>query len=164
MFDPNALPVPDLGLVCKGCGYALCGLEDHVCPKCGQRFTLQEYIPKGDFPQLIADGHFVRATDQIVDLLYRYHIPYIEQIDPLSQVFGVLGASVDRGPYLCVPRECFLEAVDLLRRHQLGEPLPTSPPKDHQHPPWPCPSCQETNPPNFEICWKCGESQTSETG
>ncbi|MBK8266827.1 MAG: hypothetical protein IPK83_00330 [Planctomycetes bacterium] len=55
-FDPNVLPVPDLGLCCMQCGYALRGLPSHRCPECGREFTLNEYIPRGDFPVVIRHG------------------------------------------------------------------------------------------------------------
>ncbi|MFP4145211.1 MAG: hypothetical protein ACLFV3_08715 [Phycisphaeraceae bacterium] len=157
MFDPEQLPVPDLGFVCRGCGYPLAGLNQWECPECGRPFTLEEFIPRGGFPLLIAGGEPVRATDEMVDLLELYQIPYIAAEDALeSALGGVSLGSSRRRPPIAVPREQYLEAVDLVRRLRLDEPLP-DPPLRRSETEWTCPGCGEQNPANFDICWNCGE-------
>ena len=160
MFDPDALPVPDLGLSCLGCGYALAGLNQHRCPECGRTFSLDEHVPPGDCPPLIAGGEEVRATPEIRDLLFVFQIPYVQLAEPMSDLFG--GASywpgTQRARRIGVPRERYLEAIDLVRRLSLDEPLPPAPPASRRTEPWDCAHCGENNPANFEICWSCGEA------
>lgn len=159
MIDPEAFPVPDLGLCCHGCGYPLAGLNEHRCPECGRTFSIDEHIPPGDFPPLFADGQEVRAEQHILALLRTYHIPWIERTDAFPSLFGgvpMLGRG--QAPRIGVPRQRYFEAIDLMRRCQLGEPLPPTPPAPLRSEPWTCPHCEEINPPNFEVCWNCGEA------
>ena len=44
-IDLNQLPIPDWGLVCPSCGYALRGLPSHRCPECGLQFDLPTILP-----------------------------------------------------------------------------------------------------------------------
>jgi hypothetical protein len=54
-------------------------------------------------------------------------------------------------PQLCVVRDAdHRRALELL--HPLYAPAVSSGPD------WPCPSCRESNPPAFEVCWNCGKS------
>jgi RNA polymerase subunit RPABC4/transcription elongation factor Spt4 len=162
MFDPHALPVPDLGLGCRKCGYPLASLTEHRCPECGRAFTLEEYIPSGATPLLIAGGQQVRATNDIINLLRIYQIPFVERPGPFEAVLGSLRLTrEDISPPIAVPRDQYLEAIDLIRRHWLDEPMP-DPPLGAGQPDaagrqsdWACPHCGETNPPNFEVCWNC---------
>jgi len=43
-IDLYALPVPDWGLTCPVCEYALRGLPEHRCPECGTRFDPAELV------------------------------------------------------------------------------------------------------------------------
>ena len=160
MFDPDALPVPDLGLVCKGCGYPLAGLSEHRCPECGRSFTLEEYLPRGDWPALIADGESVRATREVVKLLWTYQIPFLEMHDPW-RALSFLNVMRDNSEpaRIGVPRERYFEAIDLLRRQKLNEPMPDPPDAPTETEDWTCAQCGETNPGNFELCWQCGEAR-----
>ena len=56
MFDPDTYPLRDFGLRCGDCGYPLANLTRHQCPECGRAFTLDEYIPEGAMPLLIASA------------------------------------------------------------------------------------------------------------
>lgn len=162
-FDPNALPVPDLGLACPNCGYPLANLPNHRCPECGRPFTLEEFIPKGDFPPLIADGHEVRATDEVVALLRQYQIPYAPLHEPVQDMLGGLSLSgFTRSPRIAVPRDRYLEAIDLIRRHTHGELMPDEPIAADPHNLWTCPACQELNPGNFDLCWNCGADRPTD--
>ncbi len=42
--DIHALPVPDFGLTCPRCNYALVGLPEHRCPECGSAFDIEDLI------------------------------------------------------------------------------------------------------------------------
>jgi predicted RNA-binding Zn-ribbon protein involved in translation (DUF1610 family) len=165
MFDAHALPVPDLGLACRRCGYPLANLEDHRCPECGRAFTLEEYIPSGSAPLLIAGGESVRATDDVVALLKRYQIPYIEHVGPFEAVLTPLRLTRSQiAPPIGVPRDRYLEAIDLIRRLTLGEPMPEppGPAADPDAADWPCAHCGETNPAHFGICWQCEQPREHE--
>jgi len=153
-FDPEQLPVPDLGLRCLGCGYGLAGLPRHICPECGRSFTLDEHIPEGDFPIVIFNGEELINTPKTISLLRQYRIPYLETRGPLESVLGLGVATNGRGR-ISVPRESYFEVIDLLRRLALGEPLPEAP--ENTQIDWKCVSCGEENPGSFETCWNCGE-------
>ena len=157
MFDPDTLPVPDLGLSCPGCGYPLAGLTEHRCPECGRGFEMEEFVPKGDMPPLFADGRAVRGTPDVVALLEAYQVPFVRLTGPVEAVLGgYLGPALN-GPAatLGVPRSRYLESIDLLRRTSFGEPLPEPPDPPVDGAEWPCPACGEENPSNFELCWNC---------
>jgi len=157
MFDPEALPVPDLGLSCKRCGYPLAGASAHRCPECGERFTLDEYVPRGDWPALIAGGEEVRGTRRVIEILWAYQIPFMQLTDPLRSALSAAWPGAPRRPErIAVPRDRFFEAVDLMRRDQLGEPMPEPPARVQRSEDWDCAHCGETNPANFEVCWNCG--------
>ena len=152
-FDPEALPVPDLGLRCLKCGYGLAGLPRHQCPECGKTFTIDEHIPKGDFPVIIFNGKELRGTPELMDLLKRYRIPFMEVMGPADSMYGLVGATY-RGTRISIMRARYFEVIDLLRRQALGEALP--PADTCNRPDWTCPSCSEENPGTFDVCWSCG--------
>ncbi len=157
-FDPNSLPVPDLGIKCLTCGYPLAGLPSHRCPECGVEFAMEDHIPKGDFPPLIFNAKEVIATLENLDLFKQARIPVIELARAGDMLYGIGGATYT-GPHLGVARMMYFDAIDLLRRHQLGElanpddASTTSPDK----PDWTCSACDEENPGTFDICWNCGK-------
>ena len=153
-FDPDVLPVPDLGLCCLNCGYGLAGLPRHRCPECGRTFTMDEHIPPGDFPVVIFYGQELRNTPDVLVLLRRYQIPYLEILRQTEAIIGYSGALLG-GARLGVIRESYFEVIDLLRRQARQEPLPPSPCTQEQAA-WLCPGCGEENPGNFEVCWNCG--------
>ena len=43
-IDLWQLPIPDWGLVCPHCRYALCGLPSHRCPECGGKLDMDEIV------------------------------------------------------------------------------------------------------------------------
>ncbi|MEM6331783.1 MAG: hypothetical protein AAF823_00380 [Planctomycetota bacterium] len=157
---PLGEPLPDLGLKCQSCAYPLAGVTKRVCPECGWAFELDDLIPEGAFPPLIADGEMVRATDELEELMQAYDVPLVRMQDPLNDVFGntfIPGVSQgSQGVRVAVPRDRWLEAVDLVRRWRQNEELPLPPdPPDLDAPDWTCPHCGEDNPGHFEVCWNC---------
>ena len=160
-FDPEALPVPDLGLLCRGCGYPLAGLSQHRCPECGRQFTLDEYIPPGDFPFLIYEGKEVRPTLDTIELLNLARIPYMHVMPPGDTVLSSMGLNPDkpRG-HLSVPRDLYFQTIHLLRQRDLGKTIET--PSDVDREDWKCPGCDEENPGTFDLCWSCGRARVSE--
>ncbi len=160
MLDLHALPVPDLELRCRGCGYPLAHLPSHRCPECGLGFRLMDYVPEGYMPVLGVDGQEVSATPQVKELLSTHGIHSHDARDSAGELIpGLLGGGgsdvwrrvvrVDRGDYLA--------AQDLIRRLRRGLPLPAPPP--HTDPvhvtDWACERCGEENPASFEVCWNC---------
>lgn len=153
-FDPHALPVPDLGLRCLGCGYHLAGLPTHRCPECGRAFDVDEHIPRGDYPVVIFDGQEVLLTPEVIDLVRRYQVPFLESHGPIEAAYGLNRAVMNRSR-LTVPRDRYFEVIDLLRRQAAGQPMPP-PPDSQARPDWACDHCGEHNPGTFELCWQCG--------
>lgn len=155
VFDPNQLPMPDLGLVCRDCGYPLAYATEHRCPECGWRFEVDDLVPPGEFPALYADGREVRGTPQVVNLLKRYQVPFIALADPSVGVFGLVRTSSQVGDPLAVPRERYLEVIDLLRRSRQDEAMPPAPERVNPDKSWTCSHCAESNPGHFQVCWNC---------
>lgn len=46
--DIDQLPIPDWGLHCPECNYALVGLPSHRCPECGIEFRMQDIVQPWD--------------------------------------------------------------------------------------------------------------------
>ncbi len=151
-FNPDQLPIPDLGLRCRRCGYGLAGLPRHQCPECGQTFTMDEMVPPGDFPIVIFNGSELRGKPEVLDLLRQSRIPFIEILGPAEAMYGMVETLRGRSR-IAVPRASYFEVIDLLRRQALAEPLP--PVEETTAPDWTCPSCQAENPGTFDICWSC---------
>ena len=157
-FDPESLPVPDLGLRCLACQYQLTGLMVHRCPECGRAFTLEEHIPPGDWPIMIVDGQGVPATSDAIALLKAAKVP----IFPFSSAdTAPHGMSRHYGgtPDIRVARIAYWDAVHLITRHQRGEPIDLPPPAGDVE--WTCAGCGEANPANFEVCWQCDGDRPS---
>jgi hypothetical protein len=153
-FDPDALPIPDLGLRCPGCGYNLAGLPEHRCPECGRALDFDDHIPKGDFPPVIFQGKEVRITPEVSEILNRARIPFMEKIGPVESLYGIGGPTNTRAR-LAVPRGRYLEVIHLLRQYEVHGELPPEP--GPPAPDWTCPACGETNPGAFETCWSCSQ-------
>lgn len=152
-FDPEALPVPDLGLRCIGCGYRLYGLPSHRCPECGRDFTLDEHIPRGDFPTVIIDGREVRMTADVCEILRRTRILFMAGRGAGENIFGLNQTNNPFGK-LAVERARYFEAIHWLRHFAATGELPPERPIDGDE--WTCKHCSESNPPTFEVCWNCG--------
>ncbi|MFQ5412399.1 MAG: hypothetical protein ACE5EC_08865 [Phycisphaerae bacterium] len=104
---------------------------------------------------MIFNGREVRLTDTVTEVLRRTRIPYLEDLHPAETMPGLRQPS-RKGGRLAVPRDAYFHVVDLLRRYELFDELP--PPPDESPPDWTCPTCNESNPGNFELCWNCSES------
>jgi len=154
-FDPDALPVPDLGLRCMACEYPLAGLSEHRCPECGRPFALDEFLPPGDFPLVVFAGKPVRVDDEIAAFMRGVGIPILQRRTSLDAMRG-MDARPNHAGELCVPRESYYEVIDLLRRRASGERISMAD-SPRERPEWTCRSCEEPNPGQFEICWNCGE-------
>lgn len=154
-FDPNTLPVPNLGLLCKNCGYLLNGLMSFRCPECGRPFTLMEYlVPLGDFPILIHRGREVVATPEIERAFNQAKIPHM----PARLVCGNALAMPTQDCRLAVARENYREALLLLESLYTGA-LQLN---DEAQAPsgWKCADCGKKNPGTFEVCWNCEKEKT----
>lgn len=159
VFDPEELPLADFGLACAGCGYPLARLTRMSCPECGRAVDLGEYIPEGAMPTLYSEGQPVRYTEAVAALLKLYAIPHVQMTDQAGLLPGLaVGGSRLAGP-VAVARTHYFEAIDLLRRQKLGEPMPDPPPASGaiKGIDWACPACGEENPGHFEVCWNCGQ-------
>jgi len=151
-FDPESLPVPDLGLQCLACQYRLTGLMVHRCPECGRPFTLDEHIPPGDWPILSVEGAAARATPEVLAIMRAAQIPIMPMTDMASALYGLSG-DFSSVPRLAVARTAYWDAIHLILRHHQGESIDLPPPADDVD--WTCAGCGEANPANFEVCWQC---------
>jgi len=151
-FDPESLPVPDLGLCCFNCHYQLTGLMVHRCPECGRAFSMDEHIPTGDWPTVMVEGEPVYASESVLEILRAAQIPNLQVKHDSMSIYG-LSRELSGPARLSVARELYWDAVHLLTRHARGEPLDLPPPGDEAD--WACKACGESNPGNFEVCWQC---------
>ncbi|MEK6644767.1 MAG: hypothetical protein AABZ08_12760 [Planctomycetota bacterium] len=154
-MSDDATTVPDYGLKCKACGYFLAGLPRHICPECGRAFTLEEFIPPGEFPVVFMEGKPVQAERDVRDLMTRYHIPFMEKNSLSDSQMLAVGTKAHAPGQLCVPREAYFDVLDLLRRVRLNLELPPPPDNSAADVEWTCPACSESNPGTFELCWNC---------
>ena len=155
-FDPEALPVPDLGLRCLECQYQLTGLMSHRCPECGRPFTMDEHIPAGDWPIVRVEGKVVLVTDAVMDIMWAAQIPNLPVTQNAMSLYG-LSKELAGPPQLSVARASYWDTVHLLTRHARGEALDLQPPVDAAD--WTCTTCNESNPGNFEVCWQCNDNR-----
>lgn len=156
-FDPHALPIPNLGLRCLGCGYILNGLPSHRCPECNREVVLDEYVPPGDFPIVILNGKEVILNDQVKEIMRRAGILFMANLPPPEAIFGV-GQTSALTQRLAVERSRYLESIHWLRHfNETGEmPLDSRPTGTD----WTCSQCGEENPASFELCWNCSSTAT----
>src|SRR5262245_58635591 len=145
-FDPQALPIPALGLTCRVCGYLLDQLPEHRCPECGWRFSIDDLLPPGDFPLVAMDGAPVPLPPEVAAILKAARILHVLYDGPLEAVYG-LPSSINGRQWFRVPRGELLYLIYLLRnRDQPPGPQVTGPD-------WGCISCRESNPGTFALCW-----------
>ncbi len=103
---------------------------------------------------LIFHGNEVRYEPKVIAMLKSAQIPFMEVLHPGESMMGQLGTVDSRGR-ISVPRDCYFEVIDLLRRQALGEPLPDF--NETARADWQCAGCREENPGNFDVCWNCGQ-------
>jgi hypothetical protein len=155
-FDPNQLPMPDLGALCRQCGYPLIGLPTHRCPECGWQFTLDDLRPEGEVPPVWIDGQGVPMTKAIQQILELHEVPFDRNV--MDALYGI-----NLGPaspvWLHVDRRLYWDTIHALLSavgRDSGAPaLPPAARSKRGGPPWRCTACGERNPGNFEICWQC---------
>jgi len=153
-FDPDALPIPALGLTCRRCGYLLDCLPQHRCPECGWQFEMDDLVPPGDFALVAIDGTPVLMTAEVVKILDAARILHIRCDGPLEAFYG-LPSPINGRQWFRVPRGEYLYLLHLLRNRD----QPIKPPITG--PDWECSGCHEANPGTFGVCWSCGGDRPS---
>lgn len=148
-FDPDALPIPALGLRCPRCEYLLDGLPRRRCPECGREFTMDELVPPGEWPLVSLAGRPVRLTDRMAALLRQAGVPYIAAEFDIASYVGAPHA-LPSNRWFRVSRWDYLYTLFLLQHPDLAPPA--APPSGER---WRCPQCGRSCPPNFELCWNC---------
>ncbi len=138
---PTTRPVPEMGLTCYECDASLTGATADRCPECDEPFDLEEYIPDGPWPVLDVvcndlEKHLIREQ------LRGDGIP-CPPVDGHEEPAAAL-----RSPSLTVRRDYYFDALRVIFKN--GEKSST---------PWTCPSCGQSVPGNFEICWRCQTPQ-----
>ena len=155
-FSGSQRPLPDFGLFCDKCGWPLAGAPADACPDCGRPFRFQRIIPHGDWVNL---GRFISGSLRPVAkaILYQDEIPYIISGSGLSAIYTGISPMVEER--LLVPREFFFDALHAFA--VAAEQASAEPASD-----WTCPTCAESVPGGFEICWKCntGRHESPEAG
>lgn len=155
-FDPSTIPMPDLGALCRICGYPLVGLGAHRCPECGWQFSLGDLIPPGEWPIVQLYGQPVPVTQAVCAILNIEGIAFEDNI-----IHALWGVNVGRTPatWLRVDRSVYFDAVHALLEALAGRrPVDANESKRDtplRRKPWPCAVCGERNPGNFELCWQC---------
>lgn len=148
-FDPEALPIPALGLRCRQCEYLLDGLPRHVCPECGWTFRMDDMVPLGDWIPVVSNGRFVTLTNEVNEMLRRARVLFQALDRGFQTLYG--GAAASGGPMTVhVTRGDYLYVLWLLQ-----DPSRVPPPEP-PGPDWTCGHCGERNPGTFESCWSCG--------
>jgi len=159
-FDPAALPMPDLGAICRECGYLLVGLSEHRCPECGWRFTLDDLIPEGDPAMVRIRGCPVPLTPRVREVLGIAELfapaaiatPYSHGHKTPIELY----LHADRGEYFHVVHELIRSGVmELINERHVPTPQPQQTAPQPSGPDWTCTGCGEANPAQFEVCWNC---------
>ena len=147
-FTGRERPLPDFGLTCDHCEEPLAGAVANACPACGQDFDLAAIVPKGGWVNI---GDFVPASVAVVakTLLYDAEIPYLVDNSAVDEVVGSFKSS-----RLRVPREFFFDALNVLATSVEAGP--------DMREDWTCPSCNESVPAGFEVCWNCNAARPGE--
>ena len=108
---------------------------------------------------VIFGGDEVALTPDVMALLRAHGILYMPSVGPLEVAYA-MNASLGNKQKLTVPRADYFRVIDLLRRREIGEPLP--PPEEvNGAADWECPACGESSPGTFEVCWNCGAAAPS---
>lgn len=155
-FDPSSIPMPDLGALCRMCGYPLVGLGAHRCPECGWKFALDDLIPPGEWPIVRLYGQPVPVTPRVRQILNIEGILFEDNI-----VDALWGVKVGRArpSWLRVDRAVYFDAVhallEALAGRRPGDENPALPDTPRRRRPRRCEACGERNPGNFELCWRC---------
>ncbi|MBI5864783.1 MAG: hypothetical protein HZB38_09790 [Planctomycetes bacterium] len=148
-FNGQERPLPNFGLRCRGCAHPLAGATTNACPKCGRGFSLDELRPRRGWFQI--DSAAVRPLDMttLAVVLEQQRVPFIPT-GSMAAADLFLGTRAI-GANLLVATEFYFELLwivedcrkrlEAIRSSVRGE--------------WLCPTCGETNPGHFELCWNC---------
>ncbi len=200
-LDFNQLPIPDWGLACPVCRYALNGLPTHRCPECGTDIDVPSLIRtwtrlraptyRGDERPVpdwgLECGHCRAALAGMTGdacnvcgaalagslapprqdwfVVEPWHLGGLSPAVLLQVVEGELiphYQSNEQGVYqiyfgsrpldqrVRVSREFYYDLLaGLAARRKQRAQRPAGAPRV-------CPNCEETSPPDFEVCWQCG--------
>lgn len=144
-FTGAERPLPELGLSCSACDEPLAGALGDVCPDCGKPFNLFALLEDDAWADVT---DFVPATVRGLakSILYGAQIPYLIDNARLREIYG--GRIPFVSSALRVPKEFFFDALYAFA--EAAEPAGV-----HAMDEWVCPSCNETVPGGFEVCWNC---------
>jgi hypothetical protein len=155
-FNGHELPLPDFGLRCRACDQPLAGAPARQCPHCGVAFDPEDYLPHRTW--FLVDqpmcGELPLAG--LESLLAAEHVPFTRARGKLvAEIYGVTQII---GARLLVPREFFFELKWLIRRATEDLERVRSEPGEE----WICPSCGESVPHHFDVCWNCETPRNDE--
>ncbi|MGE3180639.1 MAG: hypothetical protein AB7N71_03350 [Phycisphaerae bacterium] len=141
----NESPLPDFGWSCKKCEKPLAGSTNNACQQCGEAIQRPNFIPDGEWITLHDEHTHELSEPHLARLLSREFIPFQRESD-LRAIDIYMGGTRNK---ILVPHEFFVDALHAIvaeahHVQSLGEA-----------PEWSCSRCGESNPPTFEICWKC---------
>jgi rubrerythrin len=149
-YTGRELPLPDFGLKCAACGGPLAGATDRACPFCRMQFDPDSFRPAASWfniAEFLPPGLLLPT---LCPLLEEEQIPHF-LYEPKSARDIILGGRPNSFRVLA-PREFFFDVLWVLREAQRR----ISAARSLQRRRWRCPTCGESNPGNFEICWNCG--------
>jgi len=148
-FAGDELPFPDFGLRCEVCRSPLAGAPTRVCPQCAAPFSPEDFRPQSNTflvdPAMV--GQLTLAG--VEALLAADYVPYQRAAGKgLSEIYGL---SSPAGSQLLVPAEFYFEVRWLIQRTAAA----IQQRREHPDAEWTCPSCGESVPMHFDLCWKC---------
>jgi rubrerythrin len=151
-------PFPDFGLECANCGHPLAGATGRTCPQCGERFYPESLRPKGPWfriDQWVVD---YLPTAILEHALAQDAVPFVRREDQSFR--SIYGMSSEVTGRMLVSNEFFFDFLWVLRQQveQYDQDKTAARGK------WACSQCGESNPGNFQLCWKCGREYDNQAG
>lgn len=141
---------PDTDLRCRDCRATLLGVRDGRCPRCHQPLDAPALLPRDT---LVAVTREFRQRQPLAILLARTTlendgVPNTSAAGDgtLRTIAGVSAAT------LFVPRSYYFDAVALLSERRAAPDDSGDLPRGD----WSCPTCGESVPATFDLCWNCG--------
>lgn len=149
-FTGRELPVPDFGLHCRHCDAALTGAPTHRCPQCSLPFDLPALAPRDAWFKLDVDWSGNLPLAPLAATLLDEAVPHVlESNDAFSSVYGTSHPGSAR---IRVRAEYFFDTLWLIARERARLRALIQKGVSRAR----CKACGASNPPNFELCWKCG--------